>query len=301
MGLFSNYDKAGPGVSKNPDDKLPVFKFFENYFSHLSKLVLLNFIYIAAFLPFAAIMLLEYYISPEETGLYYIVFYTLFVVLGGLVFGPATCGFTKIVRNIATERPVFLWHDFFKAYKSNFRQGWFIGMIDMGFLAAMSTAFPLYYRFSLENSTFYIPFLVCLVCSVLFAVMHFYIYLLIVSTNLSLWKILKNSFFLTCIEVKISIINLFITVLILLFTIIFFPYTAFLIIIIPSFLGLLYAFNCFPLIRKYVIQPWYDEMGETNPEFEYRDTSSEAVFVDSPEKETPEEKPKDGSRKRKLR
>ena len=34
MGLFSKYDKVGPGVSKNPDEKLPVFRFFGIFFSH---------------------------------------------------------------------------------------------------------------------------------------------------------------------------------------------------------------------------------------------------------------------------
>ena len=69
-----------------------------------------------------------------------------------------------------------------------------IGIIDMIFIVLMTFAFPLYYSMSLENSMHLIPFLICLVCSVIFLMMHFYIYLLIVSTNLSIWKILKNSF-----------------------------------------------------------------------------------------------------------
>lgn len=302
MGWFSNYEKVGPGVSKNPEDKLPVFKFFGIYFSHFSKLILLNFIYIVALLPFALVMLLEYYFG-DNVGAYYVVFYIAFILFGAIL-GPATCGFMKICRNISTERPIFLLHDFIKAFKSNFVQGAAMGIIDMIFIVLMTFAFPLYYSMSLENSMLLIPFLICLVCSVIFLMMHFYIYLLIVSTNLSIWKILKNSFFLTAIEIKVSIINLVVTFALCMFVVIFFPLSAFMLVIVPSFLGLLYAFNCFPVIRKYVIQPWYDQRGEANPEFEYLESKGESVFVDTPETEVPPlapEKKKSGGKSKNRR
>ena len=217
-----------------------------------------------------------------------VVFYVAFILLGA-VFGPATCGFTKIARNVSCERPTFLWHDFWKAFKSNFRQGFAMGAIDMAVIAVMSSAFPLYFNMMMDNSIFFVPFLICLVCSIIFAMMHTYIYLLIVSTNLSLWKILKNSFFLIAIEIKTSIINLAVTAGLLLVMTLLFPLSAFLLVIVPSFLGLLYAFNCFPVIRKYVIQPWYDQRGENNPEFEYLESNDETIFTDTPETEVPPE------------
>lgn len=171
----------------------------------------------------------------------------------------------------------------------------------MAFIAAMSAAFPLYYNMSVENSMFYIPFVICLVCSIIFVMMHSYIYLLIVSTTLSIWKILKNSFFLTSLEIKISVINLVVTAAIIIFMLIFFPFTAFMLVIVPSFLGLLYSYNCFPLIRKYVIQPWYDQRGEQNPEFEYKQTDGEAIFTDAPETETAEDAPKEKTKKKRIR
>lgn len=293
--MFSNYEKVGKGVSKNPEDKLPIFKFMDIYFSHFSKLILLNFMFVIALLPFAMIMLVESLAGGSESWLYYILFYAVFILLGAFV-GPAVCGFTKIVRNISCQRPVFLWHDFWKAFASNFKQGAIMGMIDMAFVAAISAAIPLYYSMSIHNSVFYVPFAICLICSVLFLMMHFYIYLLIISTNLSIWKILKNSFFLTAIAPKESVINLVVTVIVVLLMVTLFPYSAFLLVVVPSFLGLVYAFNCFPMIRKHVIQPWYDQRGEQNPEFA-QPAEGEAVFTDTPETEIPPEKPKT-SRKR---
>lgn len=299
MGMFSNYDRVGPGVSKNPDDKLPIIKFFEIYISHFSKLIILNLYFIISLLPILLIMFVENLVQPE-TPLYYVAFYSAFILLGSLI-GPASCGFMKILRNISCRRPVFMWHDYIETVKANFKQGILIGLIDMVFIVLMSMALPLYYNMSTQNSIFYIPFIICLVTAVLFLMMHSYIYLLMVSTNLGLWKILKNSFFLMAIDIKTSIINLIVTVIISALAIIFFPYSAFLLVIIPSFLGLTYAFNCFPNIRKYVIKPWYDARGEEVPEVgEISDIDSETLFKDTPETEVPQELPKSG-RSRKIK
>lgn len=294
MGMFSDYERVGKGITKDPDKKLPLFKFLDIFFSHFSKLVMANFIFIIALLPFAGIMLLEHF------DLGYAAFYIVFV-LSGVIVGPAVCGFTKVLRNISCRRPVFIWSDFWKAFRSNFKQGAVMGLIDMFSIVAMSFAFPLYYSMGEQNGFFKIPFAICLVCTFLFVMMHFYIYLMIVSTTLSLWKILKNSLYLTAIEIKSSIVNLITTVILLLAFIILFPWSIFSIVILPSFLGLLYCFNCFPAIRKHVIKPYYDERGEDMPDLSYTQTDEEAVFTDTPETEIPQEPPKKQKKGKKIR
>ena len=293
MGLFSNYERVGKGVSKDPDKKIPLFRFIDIYTSHFSKLIILNFIFIAtALLPFAGLMLIGY------LGLGNVWFYIAFVVCGIFV-GPSVCGFMKVLRNISCRRPVFIWSDFWRAFGSNFRQGAVIGVIDMLFIVAMSFAFPMYFNLAQQSTAFNIPFIICLVTSFLFLMMHFYIYLLIVSTTLNLWQILKNSLYLTAIEIKSSIVNLITTVIVILAVIVLFPWSSFAIVILPSFLGLLYAFNCFPAIRKHVIQPYYEERGEQMPELSYtQPAEGEAVFVDTPETEIPQEPPKKKKNKR---
>ncbi len=302
MGMFSNsYDRVGPGISKNPQDKLPVFRFFEIYFSHFSKLIVLNFFFIISLLPFLLVIYVENIIQNKQP-IFTVLYLVAFAILGSVI-GPASCGFMKVLRNISCRRPVFLWHDYIKAVKSNFKQGVLMGLIDMVFVILMSYALPLYFDFSAENSMFYIPFGICLITSVLFLLMHSYIYLLIVSTNLRLWKILKNSFFLISIDVKTSCINLVVTVisiaLSILFSYMFIPITGLFIIVLPSFLGLLYAFNCFPNIRKYVIKPWYEARGEKVPEVgEISDIDAETLFTDTPETEEPQQTTKSRKGKR---
>ena len=296
MGLFSNYEKVGKGVSKDPDNKIALFRFFDIYIQHISKLILLNFIFLLALLPFFGIMFVEY------LGLGNIAFYVIFVLMGVFV-GPAVCGFMKVLRNISCRRPVFIWSDFWKAFRSNFKQGAIMGIIDMFFFVAMSFAIPMYWNLSAQNTAFNIPFIICVVTAFLFVMMHFYIYLLIVSTTLNLWEILKDSLYLTAIEIKTSVVNLITTVVVLLAAIVLFPWSVILIFIAPSFLGLLYAFNCFPAIRLHVIKPYYDERGEEMPELSYTQTEEGAdrpVFTDTPETEIPQDPPKK-TKKKKIR
>jgi len=48
------------------------------------------------------------------------------------------------------------------------------------------------------------------------------------------------------------------------------------------------CFNCYPVIRKHVIQPYYDQRGESNPEFAYKDADpDEKLFEDRAAEETP--------------
>lgn len=291
MGLFSNYEKVGKGVSKDPDNKIALFRFVDIYISHFSKLIILNFIFLIALLPFAGIMLVEY------LGLGNFAFYVIFVLLG-IIVGPAVCGFMKVLRNIACRRPVFIWADFWKAFGTNFKQGAIMGVLDMFVIVALSFAIPMYSNMAATSSVFNIPFVICVVTAFIFMMMHFYIYLLMVSTNLSIWEILKDALYLTAIEIKSSIVNLITTVIVILAFFVLFPWSMFTIIIFPSFLGLLYAFNCFPAIRQHVIKPYYDARGEEMPDLGYTQTSEDAVFTDTPETEIPQEPPKKQKKKR---
>ena len=53
-------------------------------------------------------------------------------------------------------------------------------------------------------------------------------------------------------------------------------------------MALVIAFNCFPVIRKYVIQPYYDKLGEESPEFDFKKVDKdEALFEDKGGEEAP--------------
>jgi uncharacterized membrane protein YesL len=249
MSLFGGYDQPGRGIPKAPAEKKGFFKFMEIYGRRGWKLVQLNLIYLLALLPV-------------------------------VTFGPATAAMTKICRNWSQERNAFVWADFWEAYKKNFKQSFVMGLVDLVFIVGFSVAIPTYSSWAKQSNMMYVPLIICLSCCIVFFMMHFYIYLMIVSTNLTLGKILKNSFFLVSLGIKNSLWTLIVWIVVAFFVVGFPMISLFIIPFWPfSFICFVNSFNCYPVIRKYVIQPYYDARGEDNPEFDYLKTD-ESIFED---------------------
>lgn len=267
MGLFSNYNNAGPGIPKMPQEKKGFFKFMEVFGRHFWDLAFLNLIYIIFCIPI-------------------------------ITFGPATAGLIKVARNYSQERSCFMFHDFWKAFKTNFKQSFVVGLIDifLVFWAVVMVVF--YYNFSLEYEFGKILLVVAISLMLIIFLMHYYIYLLIVSTNLKLKQIIKNAFLLTSLGLKATLISFFTTVGLILVLLLILASAMSGSIIIDlviicgwafSFIAFTICYNCYPIIRKYVIQPYYESRGEKNPEFDYLRPASEedAVFTDKGGSEAP--------------
>ena len=270
MSLFGNYDTPGKGIPKAPMEKKGIFKFFEIYGRRIWKLVQVNMIFVLACIPV-------------------------------VTFGPAVAGMTKVARNYSQERNAFIWTDFWTTFKKCFKQSFVMGLLDLLLIAAFAVGLPVYYQLAEQSSVMYIPLVISISCMILFIMMNYYIYLMIVSTNLSLMQILKNSLFLVALGFKSTFVTFLTWILVIALMVIFYPYSYFLMFVWPfAFLNFVTAFNCYPVIRKYVIQPYYDQRGEDNPEFDYlklRD-DEEAIFEDNPELEQ-QEAEKDKSSKKK--
>ncbi len=296
MGLFSNYENAGPGVPKNPQEKTDFFKFFEIYGRHFWKLMEVNLLYFIFFVPlFLGMTLLfrnDFSLNIKVVGI------GALAIIFIATIGPATAGFTKVIRNYSQERNAFVFSDFFDTFKKCYKQSVIMGIIDIIFSVGFVVAVVSYSAWAQENSVMYLPFIICLSCMLMFIMMHFYIYQLIVSTNLTLMQIIKNSFLLVGVSVKRCLFNIVVIVLIVFLILFFYPYSFFIIPFLPLSLGcFLICFNCFPLIRKYVIQPYYKARGEESPEFDYLKDEGKTVFEDKGGTEAPIKK----QRKRKIK
>lgn len=264
MGFFGNYDTPGRGVLKTPHEKRPFFKFWEVYFRHMWHLMGLNLLYFLFTAPLIAALMGVSFTGDMK--------WLLLVVISGIM-GPATAAMTRVVRNYSQERPTFMLHDFRKAFKLNLKQGLIMGYIDSIAIVSFIIGVPMYSKMAQENSIMYVPYVLCLSCMLVFFMMHFYIYQMMCSTTLTMKQILRNSLFLVSIGLKKTIYTLLASLFVIAFNYIllilpstialamtllmFFPYT---------FLTFVACFNCYPVIRKYVIQPYYDKTGEKNPE-----------------------------------
>ncbi len=266
MSLFglNDYTKAGPGIAKNAPKKKPFFEFFELYFRKFWKLLELN-------------LLTALFCIPVVT------------------IGPAIAGMTRVLRNYRLEKNAFIFHDFWKGFSRNLKQSIPIGLLDILFAVSAYAALQVYPAMY-KNSGSIIYIILCVI-SVSFALtllmMNFYIFPMIVATDLSLANIIKNSFFLTCVGLKKNVITLLVVVFVVLLLgvmIVLHPLSVIIIPIWPiSFLGFLIMFNSYPLIQKYVIDPYYEERGESNPEYAYLEPldEEEAIFTDMGGKEAP--------------
>lgn len=65
-----------------------------------------------------------------------------------------------------------------------------------------------------------------------------------------------------------------------------------------AFLSFIACFNSYPVIQKFVINPYYTSIGEVNPEIMNDSPDEEKIFEDMGGKEKPIEKRKKGKGKR---
>ena len=280
MGLFgSNYERAGSGIAKNAPKKKGFFRFFEIFGRKFWKLFELNLLYFLSFLPVIGAVVLALAIS-SQLG---IILAAACLVLFAVIIGPATAAHTKILKNFVMEKPTFLVHDFFKAFRSEFKYSCIVGVLDCLLACCISAAFYVYPKLIEQSGS-----------------KVYYIFFAI--TNLSLKNVLKNSLALSVVALKTNIITTLIlaaviAVYVLVFMFVNIKYSMILLFLLPfmpaSWLGLVITFQSYPIIQKYIINPYYEQRGEVNPELAQVSASEEeTVFEDMGGKEKPIEPPK---------
>ena len=260
FGLF-NYSKPGPGVDKNGPKKKRFFYFFELYGRKFWKLIELNLLYLVCCIPIVTI-------------------------------GPATCGLVYILRNFANEKPVFMVSDFFDAFKSNFKQGFVIGLFDLLTTGVVSVALIWYIANQQLSIAMAIPLVICIIVEVLLMFMRFYTYLMTVTVELPIKHILKNSFIFAFLGLKSNLISGFWTVLLILPLLWLWPWLLFFVVIGFSTLAFIATFNSYPYIVKYIIEPHEKqmraEMGEDDEDDdEDEEDDDEPIFTDIGSQEKP--------------
>lgn len=261
MGLFYNNNVSGKGIAKNGPKKKPFFRFWELFANKFWTFFRLNLIYILFCLPIVTI-------------------------------GPATAALTAMMRNIYLERPQFIWYDFVSYFKKNFKQAFFVGILDLIAIAVSVITFVQYSKQTEMETSMQVLYLLSIAAQVMFLMMNFYIYPQIVALDLGLGGIIKNSVILIFVNLPAELIVL---ALIMGFSALFFYFflpMVFLLPLIPgAWLVFLSVFCCYPAIQRLIINPYYERIGEPNPEipeWELEDEDGEEpVFEDQGGKEAP--------------
>lgn len=268
MGLFYNNDVAGKGIAKNGAKKKPFFRFWELFANKFWVFFQLNLIYILFCLPV-------------------------------VTFGPATAALTAMMRNIYLERPQFIWHDYVQYFKKNFKQSFFIGIIDVAAAVVFIMTFIQYSGHENMDTATKVLYWLSTAAQVLFLLMNFYIYPQIAALDLRMGGIIKNSAILMFVNLPAELIVLAFLMgfvaLLLYFTL---PMLFLLPFLPGAWLVFLSVFCCYPAIQRLIINPFYESRGEINPEIpdwelddddfvDDDDDEDEVVFTDQGGKEEP--------------
>lgn len=185
------------------------------------------------------------------------------VVFLVLTFGWQNIGSTYILRNMVRGDAVFLMSDYFYAIKKNKRQGFAMGLLDCLAIFVLCVDFVFFYY---QSGTFMLDFMYVAILALIFVyvIMRSYVYLQIVTFNLSLWKMIKNAFIFTALGIKrniLAVLGIFLIAAINIALIFLLsPLNFILPLILPLFYflataGYIFAYSGYPVIEKYMIEP----------------------------------------------
>ena len=238
FGLF-NYEKEGPGISKNAPKKKTFIVFFETFFRNFWKFITINLVYGIISLP-------------------------------QITSGLASAGFTHVARNTARDKHSFGLSDFFDTIKKNWKQAFGAGIINT--LVYAIIIFDLWFFYTSVKGVFGIIGLgLMLSVLVIFTMMNYFIWTLMITFKFKLKQIYKNSFNFAVINLKKNFLCFFSLLLVhAVYVGILFLFQRFWHIVLsleimiyiltyPGFKFLLVQYCCFPAIKKYIIDPYYEE------------------------------------------
>lgn len=165
-GFFNRFDytKPGKGVKKTQRaEKTALFVYFEILGRKLWDLIKLNLIFMLFCLPVITI-------------------------------GPALTARSYILREFVKEKPVFLWSDFKDRFLENFKQSVPIGLLQLFTTALLGL--NIYYlatQLELNDTVRLIAIGLTAVVFMLFSFLHYYIYTLLVTFELSYAALYRDS------------------------------------------------------------------------------------------------------------
>ena len=296
--LSKNYETSGAGIAKDSPRKKGIALFFDILGRKFWSLMWLNALYILFFIP---IFLMFPAITIVNDNIVSLVLVIILAFIFAVIIGPANAGMMKVVRLFFIEKHSFVASDFFRGVKENFKKAAVIGLIDCFVLLSAYASLQVYpYLAVMYSRLFYIPMVITFSLFLVVLIMNFYLFLMLSATTLSLKNLYKNAFTLAIVAIKENLITvaaiiavLFIMALLMLN--LFSVFVLLLPIFPAAFLGYVICFNCYPVIQKYVIDPYYTSQGKVNPEYLYGsgdDEDVETIFEDMGGKEAPIEKRK---------
>jgi uncharacterized membrane protein YesL len=264
VGFLNNYEKPGPGVRKDAPKQKAVPRFFSIFQRKFFDLCKLNLLFC---IPFAAAVAIFF-------GLNYLIPYPIIDLIPVIFLFPFIGGLTYVTRNYAREEHAFIYSDFKDAVKNNWVPLLLDGALCYVFGVLMSIAMPFYWSASSGNALMAVALGICIVVTLLFLFSQYYVPLMIVTFDLKLRQILKNAFIFVflgfgrnfLITFLLAIIGFLLWIALYDVSIITIIMFFFLIFLMFAYCSYLICFAAYPLVDKFMVQPYLKEQKKNHPE-----------------------------------
>lgn len=293
MGLFGNYQNSGPGIDPNAPKKKPFFRFWELLRRNFGKIITLNMIYTGMHIP----LFLSAIVFIETNNNLTTAMTIFLLIVQFLLEGPTLAGCARVQRLIVLDKAFFLVEEFKKGFTQNFKAALLYWLIDGIVLISVIAGYFAYPQYAAETGSkgIFLVYGISLAIAAVLLFMNYYIMALQAATTLKPKTVLKNSFMLVGLSLKECLLTTVCSALMIGLMILLIWVNSLFMFLIPffpaAFIGYLTMFVHYPIIQKYVINPYYEDTGEKNPEAEdTAEDDEERVFTDRGGTEKPVKK-----------
>lgn len=204
-----------------------------------------------------------------------------------LTFGIVNLATAYVMRNIVKGDPSMFFSDVKYSIKRNWKQGMLLGIIDLLFILVI--AYDLFFFYVGSTSTVMGFMLgVMIIVAMIYTMMRYYMYIMLVTFDLSIFKILKNSFIFAMLGFKrniVAFLGMIAVALIDYFLLItIFPVGIILpTLILVSLVNFMGIYAAYPKVKEVMIDPYYvsDNVGAKKRGEEEEDApEEEPIFRD---------------------
>ena len=204
-----------------------------------------------------------------------------------LTFGIVNTATAYVMRNVVKGDPSTFFSDIRYSIKRNWKQAVLLGMLDLLFIVVILYDLLIFYLGS--SYTLYSFLFGIMVCvAAIYAMMRYYMYIMLVTFDLSIFKIIKNSFIFALLGIKRNIVALLAQIAVILIDyyllMVIFPVGIILpVMILVSFVTFMGIYAAYPKVKEVMIDPYYvsDDVGaKKRSEVDESDIPEEPIFKD---------------------
>ena len=263
---FLDFTRPGSGVVIDDNRYHPFVRFWKRYGRHFTRLICVNALYALITMPVFVWLMSLINAAAMDMGIGAIsvmgtvmlsiviewpgVILAALMILSILMMGPATAALSYATLNCAWDRPGMFWAGFWGAWKENWKQALPVGLVDI--LVCFGTLYYLVDANAVFGQFGTVLKIVWCVFMLIYSMIRVYLYPIMVTVELPLSALVKNSLILSVLKpgrpLSVILIAACLCLLCVVADLFIVP------LFLYSFVAFSAAFFTQPVIEKYLIK-----------------------------------------------